>query len=67
MRKSTWGTSVHQSGVSARVCVVCGYIALFAVSPGVFKPEAAATRSVAGLPIPVEAQWEGEADGDEPR
>ncbi len=51
MDKDWIGSSVNRSPVRPHVCAGCGYIALFAKSPEVFRQEA--NRSRGTLPIPV--------------
>jgi len=54
-RKSVLGISVHACPITARVCVDCGHILLFADSPGVFRPELPGEHhGGAVFPVPAE-------------
>ena len=51
--KGALGTSRNRCRVSNRVCVDCGYILLFADTPGIFRAETGpAARAAHNLPIP---------------
>ncbi len=51
MEKNLWGASVHISNITACVCVVCGYIMLFADNPALFQVEID-KNEIGDMPIP---------------
>lgn len=51
MEKNLLGASVHISKITARVCVGCGYIMLFADNPAIFQVEVD-KNEIGDTPIP---------------
>ncbi len=61
MEKTIIGTSRHHCALQARVCIDCGFVAMFAANPAVFTAEAArlANREAPDL-VPADSGGRGD-------